>query len=103
MGEVCARGRCAGDRHGALSRLVPRDAHVFDLTKRTLANLYNERPVRLDLAHQVLDEAVFSAYGWSGSLSDDALLAHLLALNLDRVSPSAPPVAGAEDDGDAES
>ena len=25
-------------------RLVPKDAHVFDLAKRTLTNLYNERP-----------------------------------------------------------
>ena len=31
-------------------RLVAKDAHVFDLAKRTLTNLYNESPTWLDLA-----------------------------------------------------
>ena len=44
------------------------------LAKRTLTNLYNERPTWLDLAHRKLDEAVFGA-------SDDEILAKLLALN----------------------
>ena len=43
--------------------LVAKDAHVFDLAKRTLTNLYNKRPTWLDLAHRALDEAVFEAYG----------------------------------------
>jgi hypothetical protein len=50
----------------------------------TLTNLYNERPTRLDLAHKKLDAAVFDAYGWPADLSDDDLLARLLALNLER-------------------
>ena len=45
-------------------------------------NLYNERPMWLQLAHRRLDEAVFAAYGWDPSLCDDDLLAALLALNL---------------------
>jgi len=45
---------------------------------------YKERPTWLDLAHRKLDEAVFAAYGWAPSLSDDALLARLLDLNLQR-------------------
>jgi len=57
-----------------------------------LTNLYNERPTWLDLAHRKLDEAVFDAYGWphdpsasSGqALSDEEILARLLALNLER-------------------
>jgi hypothetical protein len=53
-----------------------------ELKRRTLTNLYNERPTWLDLAHRRLDEAVFVAYGWSADLSDDELLAKLLALNL---------------------
>ena len=65
-------------------RLIAKDAHVFDLAKRTLTNLYNERPAWLDLAHRSLDEAVFAAYGWSPSLTDDELLAALLELNLER-------------------
>ena len=52
--------------------------------KRTLTNLYNARPTWLDLAHKRLDQAVFSAYGWSDDLSDEAILARLLKLNLER-------------------
>lgn len=56
------------------------------LKKRTLTNLYNERPTWLDLAQKKLDTAVFAAYGWDPALSDDELLAALLALNLDRAA-----------------
>ncbi len=66
-------------------RLVPKDEECAkELKKRTLTNLYNQRPTWLDLAHQKLDAAVFAAYGWPASLSDDELLAKLLALNLAR-------------------
>jgi len=66
-------------------RIVPADdAAAKKLAKRTLTNLYNERPTWLDLAHTQLDKAVFAAYGWPADLSDDELLAKLLALNLDR-------------------
>ena len=56
------------------------------LRQRTLTNLYNERPTWLDLAHKKLDAAVFDAYGWSPEISDDELLAALLALNLERAA-----------------
>ena len=49
---------------------------------RTLTNLYNRRPTWLDLAHRKLDQAVFAAYGWTADLSDQEILARLLALNL---------------------
>ena len=49
--------------------------------KRSLTNLYNKRPDWLDLAHKQLDAAVFEAYGWPHDLSDDEILARLLALN----------------------
>lgn len=52
------------------------------LKKRTLTNLYNERPAWLADAHRRLDEAVFAAYGWSSDIADDVLLAKLLELNL---------------------
>jgi len=66
-------------------RLVPRDAEcAAKLKARTLTNLYNERPTWLALAHQKLDIAVFAAYGWDPSMSDDHLLESLLALNLER-------------------
>jgi hypothetical protein len=54
--------------------------------RRTLANLYTQRPACLDLAHQKLDEAVLAAYGWEIGISDDDLLAKLLALNLERAA-----------------
>ncbi len=55
-----------------------------ELKKRTLTNLYNARPTWLDLAHKKLDAAVAVAYGWPSDLSDDEILARLLALNLER-------------------
>jgi type II restriction/modification system DNA methylase subunit YeeA len=66
-------------------RLVPVDEGAAkQLAKRTLTNLYNQRPTWLDLAHRRLDEAVFSAYGWPADLSDDQILERLLKLNLER-------------------
>ncbi len=54
------------------------------LKKRTLTNLYNERPTWLDNAHKALDDAVFAAYGWNDEPDDGDILARLLALNLAR-------------------
>ena len=66
-------------------RLVPLDAECApELAKRTLTNLYNERPAWLANAHRRLDEAVFAAYGWPADLTDDEILAKLLELNLAR-------------------
>jgi hypothetical protein len=66
-------------------RLEPRDAEcAAKVKKRTLTNLYNERPAWLDLAHQKLDAAVAAAYGWPDDLSDEPVLERLLALNLER-------------------
>jgi hypothetical protein len=65
--------------------LVPKDdASAKQLDKRTLTNLYNQRPKWLELAHQKLDAAVFAAYGWKPNMSDEEILAMLLALNLER-------------------
>jgi hypothetical protein len=52
--------------------------------KRTLTNLYNARPDWLAAAHRRLDAAVFAAYGWPDDLSDEEILAQLLALYLAR-------------------
>jgi hypothetical protein len=49
-----------------------------------VTNLCNERPTWLDLAHRKLDEAVFAAYGWDPSMSDEEILAKLLGLNLQK-------------------
>ena len=56
------------------------------LEKRTLTNLYNDRPAWLANAHAALDAAVFAAYGWPPDLPDDEILARLLALNLLRAA-----------------
>ncbi len=70
-------------------RLVPKDeACAALLKKRTLTNLYNQRPAWLDLAHKRLDAAVVAAYGWTAEdaqgQSDGQILERLLALNLAR-------------------
>lgn len=66
-------------------RLEPRDTDcAAKLKRRTLTNLYNERPAWLDLAHKKLDAAVAAAYGWPDDLTDEEILSRLLALNLER-------------------
>jgi hypothetical protein len=63
-------------------RRVPIDAaHAAKLAKRTLTNLYNERPAWLAQAHSVLDAAVATAYGWPADLTDEEILARLLERN----------------------
>ncbi|MCK4598313.1 class I SAM-dependent DNA methyltransferase [Candidatus Bipolaricaulota bacterium] len=66
--------------------LNPESASEAELKKRTLTNLYNQRPTWLDLAHKRLDEAVLDAYAWPLDLTDDQILERLLALNLVRAS-----------------
>ena len=72
-------------------RIEPRpgiiEADLKTLQKRTLTNLYNQRPAWLAMAHQQLDAAVAAAYGWtdySPDMPDDEILKRLLALNLER-------------------
>ncbi|WP_374264309.1 DNA methyltransferase [Zoogloea sp.] len=43
---------------GYPDRLIPRPGHEAELKKRTLTNLYNQRPAWLVKAHQALDAAV---------------------------------------------
>lgn len=75
------------------TRLVPcNEKAAKELAKRTLTNLYNQKPAWLQQAHQRLDEAVFAAYGWPVSLCDDELLGRLLALNLERVRQQGIPI-----------
>jgi hypothetical protein len=92
-----ARGHAAG--HGAHpypDRILPREglseADAKALQRHTLTNLFNARPAWLVLAHAELDAAVAAAYGWSdvtAETPDDAILARLLALNLQRSSAAA--------------
>lgn len=48
-------------RESAIMAAAARDPH---LKKRTLTNLYNERPTWLRLAHEALDRAVLAAYAF---------------------------------------
>ena len=64
--------------------LNPPGLDPAELAKRTLTNLYNQRPTWLANAHAVLDAAVFAAYAWPAELSDTEMLERLLALNLGR-------------------
>lgn len=73
---------------GYPDRIIPMDEKAAgELKKRTLTNLYNQRPAWLDNAHRALDEAVAKAYGWPADLSDDETLERLLAFNLKRSQP----------------
>ena len=65
-------------------RLNPPGIKAADLAKLTLTNLYNARPAWLAQAHDRLDLAVLDAYGWPHDITDDDILARLLALNLQR-------------------
>ncbi|NBB71167.1 MAG: hypothetical protein GVY33_12745 [Alphaproteobacteria bacterium] len=72
---------------GYPDRLLPvDDAAARELKKRTLTNLYNQRPAWLDQLHRELDEAVAAAYGWPADLADEDILERLLALNLERAA-----------------
>ena len=73
--------------------LNPPDATPAELNKRTLTNLYNQRPAWLAHAHAALDRAVWTAYGWDhadpATVEEDVILARLLALNLERTGQTA--------------
>ncbi|MBI3197675.1 MAG: class I SAM-dependent DNA methyltransferase [Rhodospirillales bacterium] len=58
---------------GYPERILPKNhAAAEQLKKRTLTNLYNQRPTWLAHAHRALDRAVAAAYGWPEALADRA-------------------------------
>jgi hypothetical protein len=76
-------------------RILPRDnsseADLKALAKRTLTNLYNQKAQGqvqwLQSAHEQLDQAVATAYGWpdyTPAMPNEEILKRLLALNLQR-------------------
>jgi len=68
-------------------RIVAKSGHEAELAKRTLTNLYNQRPAWLSQAHEALDAAVAAAYGWTdytADMSDEEVLRRLLAENQQR-------------------
>lgn len=72
---------------GFPARPVAKAGHEAELKKRTLTNLYNQRPQWLTSIHQKLDAAVAAAYGWtdySPAMPDEEILRRLLELNQQR-------------------
>jgi hypothetical protein len=68
-------------------RIEPRDDDcAAKLAKRTLTNLYNERPAWLAHAHAKLDAAVAAAYAFDLDLTNEQILERLLALNIERAN-----------------
>lgn len=71
-------------------RIIAKPGFEKELAKRTLTNLYNQRPAWLSAAHEALDAAVAAAYGWADytpATPDEDILKRLLALNLARATP----------------
>jgi hypothetical protein len=64
--------------------LNPPGADAAVVQRRTLTNLYNQRPTWLGRAHARLDQAVHAAYGWPYPLADEEILERLIGLNLSR-------------------
>jgi type II restriction/modification system DNA methylase subunit YeeA len=72
---------------GFPDRVMPIDDKAAAiLKKRTLTNLYNERPTWLANAHVDLDAAVASAYGWPTDISEEDAIASLFELNQARAA-----------------
>lgn len=87
--EIGAAAKALDDLRRAW--LDPPDADEATLKKRTLTNLYNQRPTWLSNAHARLDRAVWAAYGWPeppAETDDETILTRLLALNLERAGES---------------
>ena len=76
--------------------LNPPSVSEAELKKRTLTNLYNQRPDWLDLAHRKLDAAVCDAYGWPHDLSNEEILERLRAAPVRRLKRSAASLIHAE-------
>jgi hypothetical protein len=82
---------------GYPDRILPKNVEAaVILKKRTLTNLYNERPQWLADAHCDLDATVAAAYGWPADISEEDALAKLLELNLARACTTT--TAAVEDD-----
>lgn len=77
------------EKAGYPKRAVAKAGFEAELKKRTLTNLYNQRPAWLDNAHKTLDAAVAQAYGWTDytpEMPDDEILRRLLVINFKRTN-----------------
>jgi hypothetical protein len=70
--KSCSSSVDVSGRRVTLTRSAPVSPEAAAvLKKRTLTNLYNERPAWLDNAHRELDAAVAAAYGWPAGISEE--------------------------------
>ena len=84
---------------GFPDRLLPKSEEAAaELKKRTLTNLYNQRPQWLETAHRDLDAAVAAAYRWPADISEEEVLAKLLEPNLGRAAASVNSEANGEEE-----
>ena len=98
-----AEQRAAGAEKLYPDRILPKnEASAAELKKRTLTNLYNQRPQWLADAHRDLDAAVAAAYGWPVDISEEDALAKLLELNLARAGAAGAPGTADQDSEDDE-
>ncbi len=68
-------------------RRVPHsEAAAKQIARRTITQLYNQRPEWLRNLHADLDRAVLAAYGWPEDIAESDLLSRLLALNHERAA-----------------
>ena len=70
-------------------RIVPKGGFEAQLAKRTMTNLYNEKPAWLITAHANLDAAVAAAYGWTdfnASTADALIVRKIFQLNQERAA-----------------
>ncbi|WP_069227255.1 class I SAM-dependent DNA methyltransferase [Burkholderia diffusa] len=76
---------------GYPERVVAAPNRATELAKRTLTNLYNLNPPWLRSAHEALDKAVASAYGWMDygpEMNEGEILRRLAGLNASRSKSS---------------
>lgn len=69
---------------GFPERPVAKSGCEADVRRRTLTNLYNDRPVWLAALHTALDAAVAKAYGWEWPLTEEEVLRRLFLINQER-------------------
>lgn len=74
--------------------LNPTGLPETEIKKRTLTNLYNQKPSWLEQAHERLDRMVYAAYGWEYPLGPEEMLSRLVELNLKRATRSSGDVHG---------
>ena len=82
--EIARAARSLDERRNGW--LNPPGVTGAELQKRTLTNLYNQRPSWLEQAHERLDRMVYAAYGWEFPLEPEEVLGRLVELNLARAA-----------------